>query len=221
MFSVIFNDKPVYIKTFIDGQVISSLSSQMLFQVGKIMATLHQLPIPQFVPQKFPYGKESFVAVIQSGMEHPYLLWLIHQKEFIDNHLDTRSEKGLIHGDIYWDNLLFNTGKFKALLDFEEACRYYLLYDIAMTCLGCCVLNGCFDTKKMKSLLAGYQSARKLPLFYEKQLKVFVVYAATAGSFWRFKQYNIKFPGHDKADSYKELAALADQASIIDWENLI
>lgn len=217
---VLYHGKPVYIKAYMAGQVMPVLSSAMVFDVGKTMAALHQITPPPYVPDQFPYGQTSFQPVIESGMDHPYLSWLKEQKTYIETHLDTTSEKGLIHGDIYWDNLLFDNGSLKALLDFEEVCKYYLLYDIAMTCVGCCSQNGRFDTIKIRSLLSGYQSINPLSAKAQNQLSLFAVYAATAGSFWRFQQYNIKFPGHEKADSYMELAALADQALKLDWPNL-
>ena len=36
-------------------------------------------------------------------------------------------------------------------------------------------------------------------------------YAAVAGAFWRFRQYNIRYPDKEKAGNYKELSGLADQ----------
>lgn len=218
LYHVMHHDKPVYIKEYMEGKVVKTLSHDMLFQVGQKMAALHRITPPEYLPEAFPYGRQAFAEIIESEMTHPFIPWLEQKSAFIESHLDKNARKGLIHGDIYWDNLLFDDKGFKALLDFEEACEYYLMYDIAMTCVGCCSQNGRFDKEKIRSLLCGYQSVRKMSGQDEKQLRVFIIYAAAAGSFWRFQQYNIKFPGHEKADSYKELASLADEASGEDWE---
>jgi len=218
---IIHENKPVYIKEYLEGRVLETLSADMVYEIGKMMAQLHQIPAPDFLPKIFPYGKEAFLPLVKSGMDHPYIPWLEQKSDYIRSHLAADTQKGFIHGDIYWDNLLFEDGQFKALLDFEEASEYYLLYDIAMTCVGCCSKNGQFDKEKIRSLFDGYQSIQKISSREKKQFKVFSLYAAAAGSFWRFQQYNIKFAGHEKADSYLELASLADQALELSWENLI
>jgi len=215
---VIHGNKPVYIKEYMEGQVVENLSAGMVYEVGKMMARLHRIPSPDCIPKKFPYGKEAFHSVINTGMKHPYIPWLKQKSDYIRSHLAEDTEKGFIHGDIYWDNLLFEGGRFRALLDFEEASEYYLLYDIAMTCVGCCSKNGRFDKKKIRALIDGYQSIQKISSIEKKQFHVFALYAAVAGSFWRFRQYNIKFNGHEKADSYKELASLAEQALELNWD---
>ena len=217
---VIHENKPVYIKEYMDGQVVEHLSAGMVYEAGKMMAQLHQIPPPDCIPKKFPYGKEAFHSVVDSGMEHPYIPWLKQKSDYIRSHLAEDTEKGFIHGDIYWDNLLFEDGCFRALLDFEEASEYYLLYDIAMTCVGCCSKNGRFDKKKISALIDGYQSIQKISSIEKKHFPVFALYAAVAGSFWRFRQYNIKLKGHEKADSYKELVSLAEHALELNWNHL-
>lgn len=217
---VIHKNKPVYIKDYMEGHVVENLSAGMVYEAGKMMAQLHQIPSPACIPKKFPYGKEVFDSVINTGMEHPFIPWLKQKSDYIRSHLAEDTEKGFIHGDIYWDNLLFEDGCFRALLDFEEASEYYLLYDIAMTCVGCCSKNGRFDKKKIRSLIDGYQSIQKISSIDKKHFHVFALYAAVAGSFWRFRQYNIKFKRHEKADSYKALASLAEHALELNWNDL-
>ncbi len=210
-FQLMHDHKPVYIKKFIPGDVIQELTPIMLLQVGETLAKLHAIAPPDFLAPLFPYGIESFDGVIKKNMDHPYLPWLIQKKAYIETHMDTSMAKGFIHGDIYWDNLLFDKENLTAILDFEEACFYYKLYDIGMTAVGCCTNKGTFDLKKISFLLKGYQPVCPIKNTEKQQLKIFIEYAAVAGSFWRFRQYNIKLAGHDKADTYTELAALADQ----------
>ncbi len=103
------------------------------------------------------------------------------------------------------------------MLDFEEACQYFLLYDLGMAAVGCCAANGEFNTEAVNSLVRGYQSRHPLTDSEKNQFIPFLVYAATASAFWRFRQYNIHHPNPSCADSYKELVSLADNPPTIDW----
>ena len=77
--------------------------------------------------------------------------------------------------------------------------------------MGCCARYGFFDMDRVACLIRGYETASPLSGREKTQYRVFLVYAATAAAFWRFRQYNVRYPDLDKKDSYKELADLADQ----------
>ncbi|MCG8683263.1 MAG: homoserine kinase [Desulfobacterales bacterium] len=211
-----YQSKPVYVKEFIDAEVIRDLDESMLNQVGSAMAILHGIEAPDDLPQAFPYGRASFDEILKIDIDHPFKNWLEKKTVFLDSALDLSMAKGFIHGDIFWDNLLFKKGRLAAVLDFEEACHYYLLYDLGMASVGCCAENGQFITKKIKALLKGYQISRPLTDKEKELFRPFLVYAATAATFWRFRQYNIRYPQADLGDSYQELAGLADQAESMD-----
>ncbi len=124
---IIWSDKPIYIKRYLDGDVVKELSSNMLRQVGKSISQLHEILPLKIMPHQFPYGLASFQEVLDGRIHHSYIPWLNKKKEFLDKYLDTSMNKRFIHGDIFWDNLLFSNGKLIAVLDFEEACQYYHL----------------------------------------------------------------------------------------------
>jgi homoserine kinase type II len=215
-FFITRDDTPVYIKKYINGKVIKSLNPHMLVQVGEAMARLHCIPSLNILPGRFPYGLDSFEEIFEIDMQHPYVDWLKQKQKFLKQSIDPEMDRGFIHGDIFWDNLLFSKDRLIAMLDFEEACHYYKLYDIGMCAVGCCGKGGSFDMKKVGFLLDGYQQYYLLSQPEKQQLKIFMEYAAAAGSFWRFCQYNIKYPHHDMAQSYQELSSLADHIHEMD-----
>lgn len=203
--------KPVYIKEFLTGEVCDKLSPGMLIQVGNTMAKLHALAPPPDLPEQFPYGLESFDELFSIGISHPYVNWLQKKKKFLETAIDKTMAKGFIHGDIFWDNLLFLNNTLVAILDFEEACTYFKLYDLGMAAVGCCSGNKKFSMDRVKQLIKGYEQVSPLTGPEKKQLKIFMEYAAVAASFWRFRQYNLRHPSPDKKDNYLELSGLADQ----------
>lgn len=214
-----FDDKPVYIKTFLPGELVRELTPAMTAQVGAAMADLHGTALPRQVedalPQAFPYGFARFDEVIRAGLDHEFPPWLQDKKDWLSGHLDLAMPKGLIHGDIFWDNLLFEGGRLSAVLDFEEACRYYCLFDLGMAVVGCCSDSGRLVMENLHGLLLGYQSQRPLSDSEKEQFRPFLVYAATAAAFWRFRQYHLRRPDPDKQESYKALSDLADQAQTL------
>jgi homoserine kinase type II len=208
---ILYGKKPVYIKEYLAGEVCQNLSPKMLAQVGSAMARLHALEAPQELPGQFPYGLHTFDTLFENKISHPYVDWLREKKDFLKTAIDQTMARGFIHGDIFWDNLLFSGETLVAVLDFEEACTYYKLYDIGMAAVGCCAQNNKFALDRVKQLIGGYQHVCPLADAEKKQLKIFMEYAAVAASFWRFRQYNLKYPSLDKKDNYLELSRLADQ----------
>ncbi len=206
-----FEGKPVYLKAFIPGEVTRDLSAPMVEDVGLAMARLHAIPPVKGISPRFPYGKTAFDAYLDKPIAHEFTAWLTEQRKWLEAHLDTGMAQGLIHGDIFWDNLVFEGESLKAVLDFEEACTYYRLFDLGMAAVGCCSDEGKFNPQLLGALIRGYETQIPLTETERNQLPVFLVYGATAGAFWRFCQYNIHHPHPRLKESYKALAGLADQ----------
>lgn len=70
--------------------------------------------------------------------------------------------RGLCHGDLFRDNVLWQGGELAALLDFEAASDDVLAFDIAVTLLAWCH-GDAFSGELARALIEGYQVVRKLP----------------------------------------------------------
>ncbi len=70
---------------------------------------------------------------------------------------------GVIHADLFPDNVFFSGGKFAAAIDFYFACEDALAYDLAI-CLNawCFEPDGSFNITAARALVSGYQSLRPL-----------------------------------------------------------
>ncbi|MBZ6076017.1 homoserine kinase [Microvirga puerhi] len=70
---------------------------------------------------------------------------------------------GIIHADLFTDNVFFIGGEVSGLIDFYFACTDAFAYDVAI-CLNawCFEVDGSFNLTKGQALLAGYQSVRRL-----------------------------------------------------------
>ena len=75
----------------------------------------------------------------------------------------TDIERGIIHADLFPDNVFFLGDRLSGLIDFYFACTDVLAYDVAV-CLNawCFEPNGDFNITKAKRLLAAYDDVRPL-----------------------------------------------------------
>ena len=96
-------------------------------------------------------------------------------KNFLKNNLKNirknwpkKLPKGIIHGDLFIDNIFFKKNKLSGIIDFYFAANDYFMYEIAI-----CINALCFDNKKkkflmnkqkIKSLIKGYESIKKISL---------------------------------------------------------
>ena len=83
---------------------------------------------------------------------------------------------GIIHGDLFIDNIFFEKNKLSGIIDFYFAANDYFMYEISI-----CVNSLCFDKvnskfkinkKKIKSLIKGYESIRKISNNEKKSLNI-------------------------------------------------
>ena len=68
---------------------------------------------------------------------------------------------GLVHGDLFRDNVLFVGDHLTALLDFESAQHGTFVYDLAVVFLSWCY-GSSFDWALARALVAGYEEVRPL-----------------------------------------------------------
>jgi homoserine kinase type II len=84
--------------------------------------------------------------------------------EYLTRYLEGKLPKGIIHGDLFADNLLFRGEKLTAVLDFEAACRGKFIFDIATAVNALCFVDGGYSLDRFRYLLHGYESVRTLSL---------------------------------------------------------
>jgi homoserine kinase type II len=70
---------------------------------------------------------------------------------------------GVIHADLFTDNVFFINGDVSGLIDFYFACTDAFAYDLAI-CLNawCFEADGSFNLTKGQAMIAGYRSVREL-----------------------------------------------------------
>ena len=203
--------KPVFVKRYLEGSPPATMTPAMLYRLGRQIARLHRVEAPKYLPNGFAYGLSSFDEIIASGADSGYRRWLNAKKAYLEQAIVPDLPHGLIHGDIFDDNTLFAGDRLVAIIDFEEACRYYRVFDLGMCVVGTCRTAGMVDLEKTRSLVNGYRSIGRLEPAEKEQLQAFVIYGAVATSFWRFRQYHLIVPDSTDRETYRSMNAIADQ----------
>jgi homoserine kinase type II len=86
---------------------------------------------------------------------------------------------GVIHADLFPDNVLFMQEKVSGLIDFYFACNDMYAYDLAVTLNSWCFeLDGAYNVTKGRALIAAYRSVRPLTSDEQTALPIFMRGAA-------------------------------------------
>ena len=210
---VLHNEKPVILKRYIDGDVTAELTGNLFVQLGEEMARLHETPAPSYVPQSFPYGRSHFHEVTNSNLDYPFVDWLSEKSSYLQQRIPQHLPMALIHGDVFLDNMIVQDDQLMAIIDFEQACHYYRIFDLAMVIVGTCRDRKGISFDKAGRFMRGYQKEITLQSIETETLKTFAVYAAVATSFWHFRQHHLRRPEPRLYDKHVEMQTLADTIS--------
>jgi homoserine kinase type II len=210
---ILHDEKPVMLKRHVDGNITANLTGHLLVQLGEEMARLHEISAPSYLPKSFPYGRSYFPEVIDSNLDHTYIDWLSEKNSYLQRRIPQNLPRTLIHGDVFFGNLIVQGDQLMAIIDFEEACHYYRSFDLGMVIVGACRNRQGISFQKARRFLRGYQNDTTLPSVERECLKTFAVYAAVATSFWRFRQYHLLRPEPQLYDKHVEMQTLADTIS--------
>ena len=181
-YSINIKNKPASIVSFVEGKDKNKLKIKDCYEIGKNVAKFHiaskkiklrrknsmSLKIWPKILNKI--GNRS--RIINSNLNHLMKEALLE----IKNKWPKNLPSGIIHGDLFIDNIFFNKNKFHGYIDFYFACNDFLMYEIAI-----CINALCFDKKnrkfifnkkKSKNLIKGYSKIRKLSQKEKKSLNI-------------------------------------------------
>jgi len=210
---VLHDEKPVMFKHYVEGAVRSKLTGNLLTQLGEEMARLHKIAAPAYVPNSFPYGRRHFSEVTNSNLDHDFIGWLSEKSRYLQERIPQQLPMALIHGDLFFDNVIVQGDQLRAIIDFEEVSRYYRNFDLGMAIVGACRGQKGISFEKVGRLILGFQQETTLQSIERESLKTFAVYAAVATSFWRFRQYHLVRPEPRLYNKHVEMQTLADTIS--------
>ena len=161
--------KPAALVTFLEGVWIRRPQARHCWAVGQAMARLH------LAGQSFKLARTNALGLagwrplyarLRARAEEvaPGLSVIIEQElDHLEANWPADLPRGIIHADLFPDNVFFLGDTLSGLIDFYFACNDALAYDIAITLNAWCFESDhSFNITKGQALLKGYQSARRL-----------------------------------------------------------
>ena len=162
--------KSACIVSFIEGKDKIKLNNKNCFEIGKNIAKFHQ------VSDKIRLYRRNSMSVTRldsllksikiksSKLGSEIIPALYKNLKDIKKQWPKNIPSGIIHGDLFIDNIFFDKNNFSGFIDFYFSSNDYLMYEIAI-----CINALCFDRKnnkfiinhkKIKNLIDGYQTIR-------------------------------------------------------------
>lgn len=162
-------DRPSAIITFLDGNSVKRPAPSHCEQVGSAIAQMHLAGEGFALSRKNALGPEDWSPLFQLSRTdadsiRPGLTAFIDDEiEYLQSNWPHHLPSGVIHADLFPDNVFFLKGQLSGLIDFYFACNDLFAYDVSI-CLNawCFEADYSFNVTKAARLLKGYNSIRKL-----------------------------------------------------------
>jgi homoserine kinase type II len=111
--------------------------------------------------------------------------------DLAENRAKRALPEGLVHGDLFRDNVLWTGDEVAALLDFESAFRGPLTYDLAVLVLSWCY-GSAFEPDLMRAMVDGYERVRPLEASEKRALYTEARFGAVRFTITRITDYAMK-----------------------------
>lgn len=191
-------------------------------QIGEALARLHlssgTVPLP---PHRF-HLPELFRIYRQIKKKlrrkHPLVDLEIHQwLDWLRKNKPATVSSGLIHADLFPENILFERGRLKGILDFEAAGWGACLFDIATTIHACCLRQNKFDRRLAREFLRSYRKTRKQSVPESRATAYYLYESAIRFLLTRLRDFELK-EGPVRAKPFKDYREYLNRLSEIpEW----
>ena len=177
-----FNDKKLMIASFLEGKAKSNLSPDNCKAIGIETAKMHELTKNMKIKRQNDLSVNSWRSLFetvknQCSKLHKDLPKLIEESlDNVEKKWPKDLPKGIIHADLFHDNIFFNKDKFSGIIDFYFSCEDFFAFEIAI-CFNALCFDGLkenlsFNVTKAKNYIDGYSSIRKLSDQEKQNIKV-------------------------------------------------
>ena len=161
-------NKKMAIFGFLEGNSKKKWNENDCFLVGKKLAEFHLANINNKLRAKnnfsLNFWKKTYLNCLSkfNNVIPNSLKTIRNEINFISLNWPKNLPVGVIHADLFPDNVFFKKNKISGFLDFYFSCCDFLSYDLAITINAWCFNNCIFKEDFFLSLVSGYQSVRKL-----------------------------------------------------------
>ena len=177
-----FDGKKLMIVSFLEGKAKSNLSPDNCKTIGTEIAKMHELTKNFKIKRQNNLSVNSWRNLFNSVKDQCSKLNEDLPKLIEENLISVEKNwpkdlpKGIIHADLFNDNIFFNKDKFSGIIDFYFSCEDFFAFEIAI-CFNALCFDGVkenlsFNVTKAKNFIEGYSSVRKLSDIEKESIKV-------------------------------------------------
>jgi len=161
--------RPAALISFLEGMWLRKPEAKHCREVGAALAKMHIAGEGFDIKRPNALSLEGWVSLWAKSAERADEVEVGLQDEiageldFLSANWPKNLPSGVIHADLFQDNVFFLGDTLSGLIDFYFACNDMLAYDVSI-CLNawCFEKDGAYNVTKGKALLEGYQSVRPL-----------------------------------------------------------
>ena len=161
--------RPAALVTFLDGLWIRRPNVGHCGEVGEALARMHLAGADFRLHRANALSLEGWPALFQAAEARANEV-APHLREecaaelgFLGAHWPKSLPSGVIHADLFNDNVFFLGQKLSGLIDFYFACNDALAYDLAIClCAWCFEPDNAFNVSKGRAMISGYERVRTL-----------------------------------------------------------
>jgi homoserine kinase type II len=162
--------KPAMLFAYAPGEEVArqEIDTTRCRRVGEQLGRLHELSAGFTAERANPYGLATLDAWLTAlgdgggaGVEARAVLPLFREELDAAATL-SGAPRGLCHGDLFADNVLWLGDRVGYLLDWEMSCLEAFAWDLAVAVDAWCWVDGAHDHRRAVALLEGYRSRKKL-----------------------------------------------------------
>lgn len=190
------NGKPAALVTCLRGASLEYPSPVHCAEVGAFLARMHlagsSFPATMDNPRG-PHWWNATTHVLLPLLDAPVRSLLEQELAFQAQWRGRPLPRGVIHADLFRDNVLFDGDQLGGAIDFYYACNDVLAYDLAIAVNDWCVASdGSLHEARLAAMLKAYHAER--PLSQDEREAWPALLRAGALRFWVSRLYDFHFP---------------------------
>ena len=161
--------RPAALVTFLEGVSVRRPDARHCAMLGEALAKLHSAGADFAMARPNALSIDGWSKLCRDaearadGVAPGLAVALAQELGFLQQNWPADLPSGVIHADLFPDNVFFLGGELSGLIDFYFACNDFFAYDLAI-CLNawCFEQDASFNVTKGMALIDGYARARSL-----------------------------------------------------------
>ncbi|UZE95935.1 homoserine kinase [Alkalimarinus alittae] len=198
----IIKGKPAILVPCFSGRSVDRPSAAHCERVGRFVAEMHQAfedcPQTRLPPRNIEWmrAKEAKLSKVLPASEAERVAQAINHYQKMKPEME-QCPSGIVHADLFRDNVLFDGDEISGVIDFFHACNDSLLFDLAVIANDWTAdINGRHDQSKLNALLEGYNLVR---VFNDSERLLFPEFMHLAAlRFWLSRLESRYLPGYQQ-----------------------